>query len=508
MPKTNILDYPELCHVLATYLSSHDLASCLLVCKSLYGTFLPYLYNTVAVQNYRQYLGDVEVTSVGSAIIITTSTTSTTTKASVPQTSPPFASLRSNGHLIENLSLIFNERLGYANDPQAPGAWLLETYGPEALARSLPGEAQKGILVRVLRYCINLKSLTINGLHPAIPPRPHLLGNEQILMAQEICELERDNRDLAIARLLEEVVATVVNSDDERATTKGIQELYLSNLSGFSRQCIQVIYDTTLSTTLQVLDIQSCAYFQSEEMHLLLSMLPNLKYADLRCRDKTCALEPYAGISSKKNRVHAPSEDNHNVHSETLSTTTRAISDLNATFPWPCQKSLKTLRIAATNVREPGPLYPTNVAYLWSLGSEFYSRDSDPQTPMVHKPCPEALHWFYDQIATLTRLRELCLVSAVPQHHRSRSLELTLEAGLARWETLKELEVLDVDGLDHNIGLNDMKWMVANWPALREIRGLIHKNDKVLAEPALWLMGARPDIKLPMSTTPRRLKIE
>ncbi|KAF8984744.1 hypothetical protein BGZ46_007115 [Entomortierella lignicola] len=68
---------------------------------------------------------------------------------------------------------------------------------------------------------------------------------------------------------------------------------------------------------------------------------------------------------------------------------------------------------------------------------------------------------------------------------------------LARWSTLAALECLDVEELGHVIGLEDVQWMVAHWPALRMSRGLIHEKDEVLSRAVIWLKATRPDIEPP-----------
>ncbi|KAF9971916.1 hypothetical protein BGZ73_005026, partial [Actinomortierella ambigua] len=51
--------------------------------------------------------------------------------------------------------------------------------------------------------------------------------------------------------------------------------------------------------------------------------------------------------------------------------------------------------------------------------------------------------------------------------HQSNCLELTLESGLDELAGLKALEILDIGGMDHRVGVPELEWMIDNWPKLR-----------------------------------------
>ncbi|KAF9541528.1 hypothetical protein EC957_002964 [Mortierella hygrophila] len=52
------------------------------------------------------------------------------------------------------------------------------------------------------------------------------------------------------------------------------------------------------------------------------------------------------------------------------------------------------------------------------------------------------------------------------------TLELSLKSGLDRLSTLRRLEVLDFEGVDHRINEAELEWMVNNLPSLRVVGGL------------------------------------
>lgn len=51
-------------------------------------------------------------------------------------------------------------------------------------------------------------------------------------------------------------------------------------------------------------------------------------------------------------------------------------------------------------------------------------------------------------------------------------LLMTLESGLEELVGLQRLEVLELSGMEHRIGIHELEWMVDHWPCLRMIPGL------------------------------------
>ncbi|KAF9099813.1 hypothetical protein BGX23_011413 [Mortierella sp. AD031] len=52
------------------------------------------------------------------------------------------------------------------------------------------------------------------------------------------------------------------------------------------------------------------------------------------------------------------------------------------------------------------------------------------------------------------------------------TLKLSLDSGLDRLESLKNLEVFAFDGVDHRIQIEELTWMSEAWPRLRLMRGI------------------------------------
>ncbi|KAG9064363.1 hypothetical protein KI688_003551 [Linnemannia hyalina] len=81
-------------------------------------------------------------------------------------------------------------------------------------------------------------------------------------------------------------------------------------------------------------------------------------------------------------------------------------------------------------------------------------------------------------------------------------LPLSLASGLDLMSNLKELRELNVEQMAHRIGLEEVQWMVANWPRLNRIIGLNVKDESIKA--VEWLKKARPWIELPESVNSMR----
>ncbi|KAK3835680.1 MAG: hypothetical protein J3R72DRAFT_451065 [Linnemannia gamsii] len=83
------------------------------------------------------------------------------------------------------------------------------------------------------------------------------------------------------------------------------------------------------------------------------------------------------------------------------------------------------------------------------------------------------------------------------------TLELSLESGLDRLETLTKLEVFGFESLDHRIGKAELVWMASHWPRLKSMRG-VHEDNRILRvkrpidsykeELRVFMQGLRSDV--------------
>jgi hypothetical protein len=189
---------------------------------------------------------------------------------------------------------------------------------------------------------------------------------------------------------------------------------------------------------------------------------------------------------------------------------------------WACQDSLRVLRIGVKEAYLRPSLELPPASGTGTIPIQQQQQQQGPIDILTKLEYPACFGWFYDQIARLVNLRELCLVSVKGSSWgvdgATVQVRLTLEEGLDRWHGLKELEVLDVEYLDHQIGVEEVQWMVTHWPQLKVIRGLVFEEDgleedgldkdldvevdveekdtKMWSEGVRWLKMMRPDIEL------------
>lgn len=63
------------------------------------------------------------------------------------------------------------------------------------------------------------------------------------------------------------------------------------------------------------------------------------------------------------------------------------------------------------------------------------------------------------------------------QREQNDTLALTIDSGLDLLMRLNKLEVVDVTGMRHQMGLPELEWMAEHWTALKMIKGLFWENN-------------------------------
>lgn len=109
----------------------------------------------------------------------------------------------------------------------------------------------------------------------------------------------------------------------------------------------------------------------------------------------------------------------------------------------------------------------------------------------------EAQRQVFQQLSRLTRLRVLRLGDTRggrKSHHAYQwySLDMTLESGMDELEGLKNLEILDVRMMNHDIGIQELEWMNKCWPRLRCVLGLIMPGGRCHPYIEDWLESHSP----------------
>ncbi|KAF9087680.1 hypothetical protein BGX23_007949 [Mortierella sp. AD031] len=566
---------PELCHIIALSLTQTDLYQCLLVNKTLSNNLFPYLWRHITFSDYNPYVLSALPRSEQPKYSgpWTSSTPQRRIERPVVQEhihnpwapqpqlteeqqdssvdryyplSPPYSSLVRHGHLIETLTLECDEGLDFAVPPLTSKEEMEEM---ESIGYEQSGMLQTQVYIRLLCQCTNIRTLKIVGRNvkmPYRPPRWQWCGTGLARMSTDSA-IKRAAKDKALAQLISaagqlgrpllETTTTIANRNNDggeriETTGRGIRELHLSGCGGFDQVSIKALIqafshsqEPTLSPHLRVLDIAGCEGLKSLPMRALLERLPGLQVVDFRCRQYLSDL--YAGsgwIYDRPAWVSKYLEDPVPVENSSSSTSTSSTSN-DGGARWACQDSLQVLRISVSEVQlvltelyEPTTKTSTSTS-IFEKGikecGKILPRKVDVLTRLEY---PECYNWLYNRIASLTNLRELCLVGVQGKTEfmdPTERLRLTLAEGLDRWKGLKNLEVLDVEYLEHRIGRLELEWMVAQWPRLREIRGLIFEEDAesvdvgveveaegeekgsaAWSEGVQWLKATRPDIEL------------
>jgi len=148
---------------------------------------------------------------------------------------------------------------------------------------------------------------------------------------------------------------------------------------------------------------------------------------------------------------------------------------------WACESSLKTLEICITGVPRPD----SHGVSEWGVVQE--------TNPGQARGIQGRL---YDRLARLTHLETLWLAEENRVMDRLECLEMSLDSGLHRLAGLKELKELSIERLKTRIGVQEVQWMVDQWPKLRTIFGLESQRTEEAKEAMEWLRKYHPEICL------------
>ncbi|KAG0243216.1 hypothetical protein B0O80DRAFT_448481 [Mortierella sp. GBAus27b] len=150
---------------------------------------------------------------------------------------------------------------------------------------------------------------------------------------------------------------------------------------------------------------------------------------------------------------------------------------------WPCENSLRVLKIKLCCFTIPEVRVVNGVIEM----------NLNPERAIQELA--------YTRLARLTNLETLWLghnpsvKSDCPryqdQEYQFSCLEMSLKSGLDELSGLKELKELNVSDMYRNTEIEDVQWMVENWPKLETIYGL---DEWMVLE---WLESHYPTIKVP-----------
>ncbi|KAG0197550.1 hypothetical protein BGX28_008986 [Mortierella sp. GBA30] len=472
----SIFEYPELCHTVAECLSYQDYTILARVNKAFYRAFFPYLMPSVVIANTFKYF--IPTLYHYGAF---------TNHLKLP---PPNILLKYGEH-VHHLNLHFKEKLDFCyfirEDPKDSATTTNHKYRVSTLSM-FPGQVQTGLYLSLLEKCPNLGCLQIHVPDSDELPKDRLDQNrlpvtgyllEQATQKMEIVDdaIAKMIRAASVSLAGDTSVISVTTGTNHESTTFdgqyiGLRKFFLFGSLNFGPSSLQTLIQRH-SRTLQVLEIRNCGRVISEKMMFLLESLPKLREVEFSFDDdiryRNGLKDPSKDVIDDhiNNKEADENEEKNSNSSDERSKHPRRLMNV---WSFPCSTTLTYLRIPVSTVG-------------WDSTIEALEK-----TPY---------RWFYDVIGTLTLLQELHLQSIEPKNTQIHPFELTLRAGLGRWERLKQMEVLDVVRVaNHGVGPGEIQWMTKHWSKFRWLAGLNFENNQNI-ECELLMRGAVPEIKVP-----------
>ncbi|KAG0253396.1 hypothetical protein BG011_006390 [Mortierella polycephala] len=373
-----------------------------------------------------------------------------------------------------------------------------------------------------LKSCPDLQSLSLASFHPtglemfAKTIREHCprLENLAITFAPTITSPVANHNGLA------HLLRACLKDDDvlpssfslldsqERPDPVIVERVGLKSLrlESINFKLENLAFDTLLrhAKTLRHLAIRDCAGFshlleEDENLLQILESFEQLEKLDLLSQDSCCRTDQPAHMVVESMKKMKRGGENH---------------EKGATG-WACSRTLKVLRLIITSVpRQPSlaqiRAMVTTTPFPFPFPEPMPAADVNPEATAEDLFVGiEASHQMQREVCealgSLEVLEELHLgmdfenrviFHAIPQvGQQTMCLELSLESGLVQLEPLKQLRVLRVSGMDHRIGLGEVKWMCKHWPKLEAVYGLLRKRDEEHdKEIVQWLKENHPRI--------------
>ncbi|KAF9566393.1 hypothetical protein EC968_003767 [Mortierella alpina] len=228
---------------------------------------------------------------------------------------------------------------------------------------------------------------------------------------------------------------------------------------------------------------------QDQEIAKLLSHLPNLTHLDAQWTEFAGRSLEYVVSQESRLREQLQSLD--------LTAAKMASSPLIQTLLCQCS-GLKRFRATSINARDmvfgvasgqrTEPLNSWACLRLWEL-----------QLSIVGIPAGDRSlqQGVYSQLSKLTELRVLGLGgNNLSTWFRIETLELSLGSGLSELQRLKELRVFNFSYMCHDLGMDEVEYMMRHWKNLSTVIGTIHsyrdaKRDREVSEVGDEPLGTR-----------------
>ncbi|KAG0278491.1 hypothetical protein BGZ96_002361 [Linnemannia gamsii] len=329
---------------------------------------------------------------------------------------------------------------------------------------------------RFLSRCANLESLALSFVSPmwsqALEECVHLkrLGIQHV--SADCLELLAT----ALTNRLSNLNSIQIQSCDYGDLDQALASMLSACRAGWRAITLPSLGETSAKalikhcSTLEELEVSKADGLTSQNMLQILSSSPNLVKFETLTHDDLCVNE----------KTFIAAEDF--IDQDSLS------DQLN---PWACEASLKVFRARIGGIPRP---------------SENLQEQYPGETQDIHKRV-------YKRLARLTHLERLELGNQGPVSswnygrdppagpkttdkwgNHIDGLDMSLNSGLQMLEALKDLRVVSVMMILTSIGVEEVCWMVCNWPKLEAVRGLKIYAVDAEEEAYKWLAKNHPQI--------------
>lgn len=351
----------------------------------------------------------------------------------------------------------------------------------------------------LLRRCPNLETLHVGAIHQG--------WIQELAECTKLRRLEIDNNTAPSLCLLADALRTGLpnvddleinyddHDDDEFVTDAVVASVLSAGRKGWRNVSLPIL-DTLSSealvqhsTTLESLQVRDTPGFTSVQMCQILSTSPHL-HTFITLTDGEC-VDPHVS--------HILAEDFIDLDPVT-----------NTLRPWQCESTLERFRAKILGIPRPDV---TQTYYGRTRGEPAEGEEEDVEV-VLQETHPgqgrELQAHVYERLSSFTKLKVLGLGHDDRDFgnegnfvegpsgdwilgdtaYQYECLELSLDSGLRRLETLKDLEEVNVFRMATCVGVQEVKWMTKAWPRLVSVEGLNVEGNEEEAE--TWLVENCP----------------
>ncbi|KAF9152102.1 hypothetical protein BG015_005761 [Linnemannia schmuckeri] len=479
----SILNIPELADLVASYISPHDLTVCIRVNKTWNTTFVPHLWHTVPPtahlsQASRSKCSELFRLAIRSDFLASQEQDppqGNSNKVALSSSSPS-SFLSKYGPWIHRLTI----HQSHLICPKTTST-TASTIDPNP-HQANPEPTERELLLHLFRYCPNLHSLYLFQWSGTDID----LDFWRAIARDVVPGVDIDYDDHYYNEFVTDAdIASILS-----AGRKGWRNVSLPTLGTLSAEAL-----VHHSTTLASLQVKNTPGFTSAHMCQILSSSPHL-HTFTTLEDGECE-NPHVSYLLAEDFIDRDSVT-------------------NTLRPWACESTLKRLRAKILGIPRPDV---TETYDGWTRGEpEEENEEEEGHVEVVLQETHpgqgrELQAHVYERLSRFTRLEVLGLghddrdfgnegnFVQIPtgewvlkdQEYQYECLEMSLDSGLQKLETLKDLEEVNVTRMATCIGVEEVKWMRRAWPRLKTLDGLNDERNEEAAEE--WLRENCPEIQ-------------